>query len=731
MPEQDPLSEKAWTGRVEASRSVKRDILRTWQDNVAYRKGKPFRTGSNVDTMVNVPEDWSRTKNKQAQLFYQIPEVKLKARRPEFMGATAVFAAALNFELTQRVHPEHMMNECLADVINASGIAICEVGYDATFEDVPLGEAGLGAGGDSSLGLGADASASALPPPLSPSGGAMSPMPGAPGQQVTTEQPPQGLGAPPQPPVPPTPPTMPEMPGMGGAQTVAKPIYECFFAERISPAHFLWPVEFVKSDWQKASWLGKEGYMLLAEAKRRKWVGPNAKGVSIDDRDWLLSMDDNAIRSKSTDSYIKYVICYYRPYDFDPEDKDPKKIKQVILVEEGGDEKSGLKKVADEDFKWQKYDPQSGKWVGMTTYPIKVMTITYISDQAIPPSDSEIGRPQVRELIQARTDMQKQRARSLPLRWYDSNLIDPVIGDRLRKGKWEDMIPVNGPGDHAIGEVARAQYPQQNFEFDKIAKQDLDKGWSMGDSQQSVATPGDTTAEEVRAMQSSLNTRLDFERSWVLRFFMQVAEGVAQLMQMFCDKEDWVWVAGQNGEQELEKWNKDVISGEYIFEARPDSQLRLDVTQERNQALNLYKLLRKDPLINPTGLVQQLLEVHGLDPAKGMAPQEPPKPEPAKVSYSFKGEDLVNPLVVAVMQKGPTPITAEDIQAAQKLLESVATPPQPQMALPGGEPTPPSGPTGANPEHPGTPEVVPELDRRFVKSGTSVEGSRDSSLPAR
>jgi len=710
MADQDPLSAEAWRGRVEASRAVKRDILRTWQDNVAYRKGKPFR-GTPSDDTVNVPEDWSRTKNKQSQLFYQIPEVKLKARRPEFVGATAVFAAALNFELTQKVHPEHMMNECLADVINASGIAICEVGYDASFEDVSLGEAGLGASE-----LGGGMGAMEVPPQAPPhdpmSAVPPSPPTGQPGQQLTTE-------GPLQPPLPPPP------PGQEG-QTVARPVYECFYANRVSPAHFLWPVEFTQSNWQKASWLGREGYMPLAEAKRRNWVGPQAKGVAINESDWLLSMDDFGQRSRSTDSFVKFVIAYYRPYDFDSEEKDPRKIKQVILVEEGGVD--GMKKVLDQEFKWQKYNEQTRKWIGMTTYPIKVATITYISDQAIPPSDSEIGRPQVKELIRARTDMQRQRQHSLPLRWFDTNVIDQVIGDRLRKGKWQDMIPTNGPGDKAIGEVARAQYPNQNFEFDKIAKQDLDKGWSMGDSQQSLATPGDTTAEEVRAMQQSLNVRLDFERSWVLRFFMEVVEGVASLMQMFCDKEDYVWVVGAQGEQAMQPWNKELISGEYIFEAKPDSQLRLDVNQKRNEALNLYKLLRKDPLINPTGLVQELLELHGLDPSKGMAKQEPPKPEPPKISYSFKGEDLMNPLVVAVMQKGPTPITAQDIAAAQQLLASVSALPQPmgEQPLPGGEP---QEPTGASPEHPGTPEVVQELDRRFVKSGTSIEGSRDSSKP--
>ena len=91
----------------------------------------------------------------------------------------------------------------------------------------------------------------------------------------------------------------------------------------------------------------------------------------------------------------------------------------------------------------------------------------------------------------------------------------------------------------------------------------------------------------------------------------------------------------------------------------------------------------------------------------------------------------MNPLAVAILQKGPTPITAQDIAAAQQLLASATqlpTQPMGEQPLPEGQPQG-GPPTGDNPNHPGVPEVVEELDRRFVKSGTSIEGSRDSSKP--
>jgi hypothetical protein len=290
------------------------------------------------------------------------------------------------------------------------------------------------------------------------------------------------------------------------------------------------------------------------------------------------------------------------------------------------------------------------------------------------------------------------------------------------------MIPMNGPGDHAIGEVARAQYPPENWNFDKVIKGDLDEAWSMGPAQQGIPTPGETTATEVKAMEGSNNTRLDYERQWVLRFFLEVAKGIGNLMQLFSDDEDYAYVVGDDGVAALQAWNKDKIAGEYIFSAKPDSQLRLDVGTQRAEGLNLYKLLRKDPLIDPTALVRRILEDHGLDSTKMIVkPKEPPKQGP-RISASIKGEDMLNPMAVALINKSDTPVTAQDIAAAKALIAQASVTPE-ELGLapvvPGQEPQEPGGV-----EHPGPADVVQPLNRRYSEqSSTGPEGSRDSAMP--
>jgi len=662
-----PTSAGAWKGRISACKELRRSMLTTWQDNVSYRRGKPFRTKPTDDT-VNVPQDWSRTKNKQAKLFYQVPEIKLRPRMPEFAGAAPVFASAVNFQLTHKVKAHHMMNEVLADVINAAGIGVCKIGYEGKFDY----------------------------------------------KEATVQQEKDYEAD-----------VWKEMQTAGQIESIQTPqaVYECYYARRISPAHFLWPSEFSGSDWQEAPWLGWEGYLPIAEARRRGWVDADFKGEEITDHEWRL-IKDYEEQQRSSDAYVRYSEIFYRCSVYDEKEKDPRKIKRVVIVNGLPNDKA---KVIDEEFKWQEYKQESGQWIGMTTFPIKVLTLTYISDMAVPPSDSEIGRPQVRELIRGRSQMVRQRESSLPMRWVDVNMVDEEIVDLMRKGKYQNIIPMNGPGNNAIGEVARAQYGRENFEFDKVAKQELDEAWSMGAPQQAAQQPGETTATEINAMQTALNERLDYERSMVLRFFMEVAEGVGSLMQLFSDDMDYAEVVGQTGLASLQAWNKEMIRGDFIFEAKPDSQLRVDVGQKRAESLNLYKLLRKDPLINPQGLVQEVLLMHGIDPTKAMAPPQPPKEEPPKKSYSFKGEDLLNPIVVAIIQQGPDPLTPDDIAAAKKLIEDAAGIEDPSMVPSPGQPPSEGAPTGENPEHPGPADVVQPLNRRYSEqSTTGVEGSRDS-----
>jgi hypothetical protein len=202
----------------------------------------------------------------------------------------------------------------------------------------------------------------------------------------------------------------------------------------------------------------------LAEAIRRKWVDEDYENECSDKLESMSSDTDQDPDAEPVGKYVKFAQIFYKKSVIDPKEKDPRKLGMVVMIE-GKD-----KPAVDEDLRWQAYDPQSRTWGGLTSFPLKVLTLVYVSDEDVPPSDSEIGRPQVKELNKSRTQMLQQRDRSAPMRWFDVNMVDEAIADQMEHGTYQGMIPMNGPGNNAIGEVARANYPRETFQFSRSSR---------------------------------------------------------------------------------------------------------------------------------------------------------------------------------------------------------------------------------------------------------------------
>lgn len=671
---------------VKASRKRRRDYLPTWQDNVARRVNQPLTQDPSSDTVV-VSTDWSRTKNKQAQLFFQCPTIRLTARHPSHASQAPLFAAAINFEL-DRIHAYAAIDECMADAINGSGLAAAIVGYTGTFEKTTI-------------------------PNLDVS-------------QYTPEQV-----------------QMQREAGSLQDKEVARPVYECYYIDRISPARLLWPSEFKGTDWTKAPWLGYEGYLPLAEAQRRGWVPDDFEGEEITADS--LADDVNLIGAETLEPglYVKFVMVFYYASQFDKSEPHPECIRRMVLID-------GLETdepAVDEKLAWQRYvepvttmgpdgKPKTvpGHYIGMTTLPIKVLTLTTISDLAIPPSDTEIGRAQVDELNAHRSMMVRERKTSVPIRWFDTNMLDGDVAELLRSGKQQDMIPINGPGERAIGEVARANYPRVNIEGMNVITRDLDESWSMSAAQQGTNASSETSAAEIKSTDSWATVRLEYERARTLRFALALAEGLGDLMQLFADAEEYVEVIGQDGVATLQAWDKTKIAGKYLFKAQPDSSVRVDINAKKAEFLNKYKLVRRDPLFNPQDLALEYCEIYGRDPAKALKPPEPPPKKEPTVRWSLKGEDVLNPIVLAHLQKSGIVVTAEEIAAAKKLIaDSVVLAPPPMPGQPmagqmagqpmGGQPMPMA--PGAMAPHPGGVEQVDPIGQRY---GNKPQGEAEGSV---
>lgn len=679
------LSNAAWAQKLQAARRLRDQFLESWKDSVAFRVQKPF-TNLADDTpasdRVAVPEDWARTKQKAAQLSFQLPKIIATAPSPDLQPASPLVTAYINEVLNKQCRAAYMIDECLADVINGAGIMVSKLGVDERYEDVMLQQPG--------------------PPTVDPLTGSLVPGPPVlvPSRRLVSRR---------------------------------------LFWERVSPAQFLWPIEFAGSDWEQAPWLAVEQWITKAELERR--YGPEiaqrasntvdasdtgSAGLSKPNR---LADDvmDPLVESNAKLDGVRQTEVWCKAATYRADVQHPDTLQRIVYVD-GIDEP-----VVNETMPWQEWvppssatppgvDPKTGQptppkpatpgyFRGLNGYPIRVAALTYVSDLAVPPSDSQAGRPQVRELIRSRSQMLRQRDSSLPLRWYDTNRLDEEVADGLRRGEWQDIIPTNGDGSRVIGEVARAAYPRENFQFQTVIMSDLDRSWSLSNNQLALANTGRRSATEVQNMQGAAQIRLDYEKGKVNRY---VAEGAAVLFgltQLVCDQTDFVMMVGAEGAQALEGIVPAEIGGTWSFDFVADSSDRVDPLAKQDKILKVWNLAAQAPEANRKELLAELLQTFGLDPTKLLSPPPPPpQPPPPALRFSFSGQDMLNPIAVAAMLHAGYKIGPEDIAAATKMIHDAvgqmagptpALPPLgPGMGAPPTAPTPNGLPIEAAPQEP-------------------------------
>src|SRR6266404_534530 len=675
--------EKYLKGRIEASKRTRRQLYSEWKRNVELRIGKiasQFTGGINVEDEVQteINPDWSLTKTKTANLYSQVPTVQGTHENKKYEAAVSPFMKQLNYELSEkRCNIGVAMEEVLNDVVNAAGVGGIIYGYAARFETVMMPASDGMLGGK---------------PPVAP----MPPV------ASNGQMPPSGQPAPPPTSVPPSA-AFTEQSGL--PQDITPPVIptqrvvsDKFYGTRISPVDLLWPSEFTGSCFDDADYVGHTGRMSWAEAKNEFKLEEEQKqkvtaGFDVPTEEDLRSEPDKGglIEAKG----VKYDRIFYWRYRVDPDEKSFTAIWQLVYVH-------GLDKPAiHEAWKGQKQDEQSRKYIGAHRFPLQILTLTYITDNPVPPSDSSAGRPQVNDMRRSRSQMFQNRERSIPIRGFDVNRIPTEIQDSLMRGTWQNMIPCNGNGQNAIWEIARASYPAEDMSFDQVAKADLMESWQIGPNQMGTMSPGKKTGAETNVTQQNFATRIGQERARVASFFLRGCEVLAGLMVLYSDFP----ILTDEERQGMEKsWDNKHITHDLVLKIRPDSQVVLDTSQRLDRIFKFINLTAKSGYVNVKPLLIEAAELSGIDPAEVIVDPQPKPPEEPNISHRFTGkEDLQDPIVLALLMKNKKAPTAEEIDQAKELLIHAAEspkPPQPQggaQAPPGG----PAGPPGAHPPAPG------------------------------
>lgn len=646
---------------VKLSKAKRDDLMPNWQLNVNERRGKDFDSDAD-ENRSRVPMDWTLTKTKAAQLFSQMPQVRMIPKHQSFEASVPIAVKIVNDLLTE-ADVEAVMGECVVDCVNAAGIGVALVRYESLSETLTLPAVDPTAIAMAGMGQ-------AAPPVEDPA----NPIPTQPTTRVTDRR---------------------------------------FCVDRVSPGDFLWPVSFRLSNWNKAPWLGHTGRGTWAQVSRLFPPDPTTgqRGLTSDDKDKVVGAagrrQDQTLQVLQTDErkseqeYVEYDEIFYWRHVYHEDEKYYDAIHHVVFVT-GIDEP-----VIDKPWDGQQFDQQNGGYIGPCLLPIRVLTLNYISDEAIPPSDSAIIRPQVKELQESRQHMKDQRKHSRPLRGFNVDLVDAGIVGDLIKGTWQGMIPCIGNAERAIWEVARSAYPRENIEFDKILKQDIQEAVSVGPNQAGTFASGERSASEAKIVHQSFETEIAVQRARVTDFFVGITDVLFGLWARFgvVDPAQIGQEIGQDGQQRLASWDRAHINQKYIADVRADSTVRLDAQALVDQLTGILNVTAKSGFVNPKPLIKRIFEAAGVDPAEVLIDPKEKGPEPPKITYSFKGEDLSNPVVLAIIEKsgqGPTPV---EIDAAKKLIVQMGTPPAPP---PPPEVTGQPPMNASPPEHVTNPELPPE-----------------------
>lgn len=465
--------------------------------------------------------------------------------------------------------------------------------------------------------------------------------------------------------------------------------------DRISPSDLLVPSDFTGSNYDKARWLAHDSRCTWAQGMRMFGLTDDQKPrvLGTDRRAGGTSNSLNTDSTKFRDSeVVNFTEVFYWRHYYHPDETSFKAIQRVVFVD-GLDEP-----VINEAYRGQQRGPQG--MLGVVRLPIRVLTLTYISDDSLPPSDSSIGRFGVNELESSRDAMVQQRKHSIPIRWFDSNRVSSGTRSLLEKGTFQGFIPTNGPGDRAVGEVSRASFPQERYEFDRVIKGELTEQWQVGTNQAGAFASGERSASEARIVQQNFQTRVGQERDKVTRFVLGIAEVLAGHLALYgtFDLPDAVGV------------QREALATGFTYSVRADSTVRLDASQRIEQLKEALNLTGQSGFINPKPIIAEIIELSGLNPALVVIDPQPKPPEPVQVSVS-KAEDLTNPLFLALLNRthqGPLP---EDIAAALKQLAALSMPVAPPVApaMPDGRP--PSTPMTPGMAHPDWQEQ-PRINKR-------------------
>lgn len=590
-----------WWTRVKASDD--RIANRSTEWDILLKEYLPIVRASGQAEDVKVPKHFRNVHSKIGQLFYKTPEPVLLPKdpspaqdeQPNPLDPTGMVMPPLKMEdivaIKQAVLESKMgregidygrlMDELLFDVLAWSGIGCSKIGYACYMKEVEE-------------------------PVMVPDPAFVAP----PSLGIL------GLGPTPQAPM------VPQKHPVTGApvmRTVMVPVFEEFYERRFSPKKVIFNADLHSTRFdQDATMMGMHFYMSPDRAKRVfKLSDEDVAGKQTrDDKLYMHDVDGAATITNDLVHGVELFIkaCYFS------EEVHPQVIYQIVLLE-------GMKKPVIYRLSPDQSIDERGRLTedSLIGFPIKILTIRDLADSPFPPADSAFTNGEIKQVNTYRRQSVLLRDAAIGHYLYDSGAFDDGQLELLKSNTPGRFIPVE-PGSLKDGAktvldlTAQVHQGIDDARNQQLFSKDIDE--TLGISSVQAGAPEDTvrTATEIANVQAAVSGRNGKELGRTVGFYLDSCRKLDQLLMRYATEDDYVHITGENGLRRMQVWNNRIISGRWLYDIAPDSQMQPDNAKERQSTLSFYNLTANDPLVNRSYILRRLSRQFGMDPMKVILP---------------------------------------------------------------------------------------------------------------
>lgn len=637
MPEADM---KAWWGRIERAEQRREQQEKMW--DILMDEYMPVVSKSGTAETVKVQAHFRNVHSKIGSLFYRQPDLVLQPDDPgpgnntipnpmaaqmppgappppplAMSDIVAIKQAVLKKVMGRDgLKAARLMQEMLFDTLAWSGIGVCKVGYKATMKTVqkPV------------MGPDPTFNSQAAPPSM------------------------LGLQAPPQ---------APQVPQMGpDGQPQMQPeqvcIHDDWYARRFSPKKYLVNDDLISTRYEEDStWQGMDFFITQEQAKTiYELTDDDMKGIEEDDRRHKYTSD---VTRSGAPKLIHCIEIWAKSSIFTKTQLHPQAYHQLVVIKGLKTKPVVWRPSPDQDFDEEgKLTPDS-----LVGNPIKVLSIRDLADSCFPPSDSAFTNSEIKQLSTYRRQTIRIRDAATGKYLYDASAFGDEEVEALKNGDIGDFIAVeegklSDGVDRIFAQTSKIQGSADDQRGYMAIKQDMSETLGIGANQAGTETETVRTATEADKVASAIQARNDQELSRVVDIYLDIARAVDQLLMRYADQDFYVSVGGDDAAQKMQMWNGKLVTGKFLYDIAPDSQLRPDSASDYRKLLQYYSLTAKDPLSNRPYILKRLARMQGLDPAKAVLPPPPPappKPDAPKITLSLTAMDLSDPNVIAFVEK--------------------------------------------------------------------------------